>query len=110
MGVAGDELDPGQAAGGQVAEEAQPAGAVLAGGDLHAQHFTVPVGVDAGGDQGVHWHHPAAFADLEHQGVGGHEGERAGLLQPAGAELLDVGVEVLGHLADLGLAQRGDPE
>ena len=53
MGVGGDQRDPGQAAGGQVAEERQPAGAVLGGGDLQAEDLAVPVGVDPGGDQHV---------------------------------------------------------
>ena len=42
----------------------------------------MPVGVDAGRDQGVHVDHPAALADLEHQRVGGDERVRA--LRPAG--------------------------
>jgi hypothetical protein len=36
----------------------QPAGAVLAGGDLHAENLAVSIGVDAGRDQDVHGHHP----------------------------------------------------
>ena len=101
VGVAGDELDPAQAAGAQVAEEPQPPGAVLAGGDLDPEDLAVAVGVHAGGDQGVDRDDPAALTDLEDQRVGGHERERARVLEPAGAELLDVAVEVLGHLADL---------
>jgi hypothetical protein len=110
VGVAGDQLDPGQAAGGQVPEEGQPAGAVLAGGHLDAQDLAVSVSVDAGGDQGVHRHHAATLADLEHEGVGGHEGERAGVLQAAGAELFDVFVQVLGHHRHLRLGQAGDTQ
>src|SRR3712207_6034137 len=34
--IGGDQLDPGQAARGQIPQERQPAGAVLGGGDLHA--------------------------------------------------------------------------
>ena len=41
--VGGDELDSGQAAGGQVPEEPQPPGAVLGAGDLQAQDLPVPV-------------------------------------------------------------------
>ena len=41
--VGGDELDAGQAAGGQVPEERQPPGAVLRGGDLQAEDLPVPV-------------------------------------------------------------------
>ena len=49
-----------RAAGGQVAERPQPAGAVLAGGDLDAEDLVVPVGVDSGGHEGVDRHDPAA--------------------------------------------------
>jgi len=33
------------------------------------------------------------------------KGERAVLVEPSGAELLDVGVELLGHLRDLALSR-----
>ena len=108
MGVRGDELDPAQAPGDQVAEEGQPAGAVLAGGDVKAEDLAVAIGVDASGDQGVDADDPAALADLEHQFLGRDERERAGIIEPAGAELLHVGVELPDHLADLALRQRGD--
>ena len=42
-------------------------------GDLQAEDLAVPVGVDPDRDQGVHVHHPATFADLEHERVGGEE-------------------------------------
>ena len=70
----------------------------------------MPVGVDAGRDQGVHRHHPAALADLEDQRVGGHERERAAVSQRSGAELLDVLVELVGHHRDLRLRQPGDAQ
>ena len=85
----------------QVAEESEPASAVLGGGDLQAEDLPMPVGVDAGGDQGVDRDHPAAFADLEHQRVGGDEGERPRVGQGSGAEVLHVRVEVGRHRADL---------
>jgi hypothetical protein len=96
VGVAGDELDAGQSACGQLAEEGEPAGAVLGAGDLQAEDLAVSVGVDPGGDQGVHVDHAAALPDLEHQGVGGDEGVRAGV-QRAGAEVRDGHVELGGH-------------
>ena len=46
--VAGDQGDPRQAAGGQVAEEPQPAGAVLGGGHVQAEDLPIAVGVDPG--------------------------------------------------------------
>src|SRR3954470_12227097 len=109
VGVGGDELDSGEAAGGEVAEEGQPAGAVLGGGDLQAEDLPVPVGVHPGGDQGVHADHPAALADLQHERVGGDERVGPGVQRPV-AEVRDVGVEILGHLADLGLGQPGDAQ
>ncbi len=48
MGIGGDQCDPGQAAGDQVAEESQPPRTGLASGDLDAEDLAVPVGVDAG--------------------------------------------------------------
>jgi hypothetical protein len=107
--VGGDELNAGQAAGGQVPEEGQPAGAVLGGGDLQAEDLPMPVGVHAGGDQGVHAHHPAALADLQDQRVGGHERVGTGV-QRAVPEVGDLGVQVLGHLADLRLREPGDAQ
>lgn len=101
VGVRGDELDPREAAGGQIPPEREPAGAVLAGGDLHAEDLAVPVSVDTGRDQHVHRHHTAAFADLQHQRVSGDERERPGVFESSGAELFDVLVEFLGHHRDL---------
>ena len=48
--VTGHQRHSGQAVGDQVAEESQPAGPVLGGGDLHAQDFAIALGVDPGGD------------------------------------------------------------
>ena len=98
--------DPRQAAGGQRPQEPQPAGAVLGGGDVDAQDLPIPVGVDSDRDQGVHVDHPAPFANLEHQGVGGQEGVRAGI-ERAGAKRLDSVVEFLGHHRHLRLGQTG---
>src|SRR3954454_12975121 len=88
------------AAGGQIPEEGQPAGAVLGGGDLQAEDLPVPVAVDAGRDQGVHVDHPAALTNLQDEGVGGQKRVRT-LVQRAVPEVRDLAVEVLGHLADL---------
>jgi hypothetical protein len=109
MRVAGDQPRPAQAAGGQVAEESQPADAVLGAGDLQAEDLPVPVGVDAGGEQRVYVDHPAALADLEHQRVGGQERVRP-LVQRPGAERLDLLVELGGHHRDLRLRQPGDAQ
>jgi len=109
VGVAGDESDAGQAAGDQVAQERQPARTVLGGGDLQAEDLAVPVAVHPGRHQGVHVHHPAALADLQHQRVGGHERVRA-LIQRPGPKRLHLLVQLPGHHADLRLAQPSDAE
>jgi hypothetical protein len=45
VSVGGDQADAGEAAGDQVAEERQTAGAVLGGGHLQAEDLPVAVGV-----------------------------------------------------------------
>ena len=106
MRVGGDELDPGQAAGGQVPEERQPPGAVLGAGDLQAEDLPVPVGVHARGEQGVDVHHAAALADLQHQRVRGDERVGPGVQRP-GPERLHLLIQIPGHLADLRPATAG---
>ena len=103
------QFDPGQAAGGQRPPERQPAGAVLAGGDVDAEYFASALGVDPGGDQSMHVDHPAALADLEDQGVSSDEGVRAAVQRPA-AEGLHRGVEFFGHHRHLPLGQTGDAQ
>ena len=99
----------GQAAGDQVPEERQPPGVGLGSGGVHPEDLPVPLGAHTGGDHDRDLDHPAVLADLHHQRVGGHERVRAGVQGP-GAERGDLGVELLGHLRDLGLAQPGDPQ
>ena len=48
--VGGHQPDSGEAAGGQVAEERQPAGAVLGGGHVQAEDLPIAVGVDPGSE------------------------------------------------------------
>jgi hypothetical protein len=45
-------------------QERQPSRAVLGGGHVQAEDLPLAVGVDAGGDQGVHVDGTAALADL----------------------------------------------
>jgi hypothetical protein len=99
--VADHELDAGQAARDQPAQERQPPGAVLGAGDVQAQDLPVPVGVDPGRHERVHVHDPAVLADLDRERVDPAERVRAGVERtlPEGA---DLGVEVGSHLADLG--------
>jgi hypothetical protein len=51
---------PDRPAGGQAAEEAEPAGAVLGGGDVQAEDLAVPVAIDTDGDQAVDVDDPSA--------------------------------------------------
>jgi hypothetical protein len=69
----------------------------------------MPVGVDPGGDQGVHADHPAVLADLHRDRIDPHECVRAGI-QRALAKRRYLRVEVGGHLRDLRAGQRLDPE
>ena len=109
MGVAGDQRDPGQAAGDQVAAEREPAGAVLRGGHLQAQDLPETLRVDRGRDHRVDVDGPATLPHFEHQRVSGHERVRAGV-EWSGPERRDLRVEVFGHLRDLGLGQPVDAE
>jgi len=109
VGVGGDQGDHGEAADGQVAEERQPAGAVLGGADVDTEDLPVPVGVHPGRSQHVHMHDPAAFADLHRQRIRREERVRAGVQRPA-AEVRDQHVQLGGHHRDLRLPQPGDPQ
>ncbi len=64
--------------------------------DLDAQDLSVALGVDAGGDQGVHSDDAACLAHLEHQGVGGEEGIRAGIERAGPKRLLPAAIHSLG--------------
>jgi hypothetical protein len=81
MGAGSDELEPGQAARDQVTEERQPAGAVLAGGDVQDEDLAVPAGVHPGRQERVHPDDAAALTDFAHERVGGDEGERTRIAQ-----------------------------
>jgi hypothetical protein len=109
VGVGDDQADTGQPARGQRAQEGEPAGAVLIGGDVEAEDLAAAVGVDADRDQGVHVDRAAVLADLDDQRVGPHERVRTGVQWPV-AERLDLGVQVPGHLRHLRLRQRLDAE
>ena len=98
--VGSDQLHPGKAAGDEVAEEREPAGAVLGGVDLQAEDLPVPLRVHPGRDQHGDLDHAPALADLHGERVGGDERVRA-RVQGAGAKLLDLPVEVLRHLGHL---------
>ena len=102
--VAGHQLDAGQAAGGQAAQERQPARAVLGAGHVDAEDLPAPVGVDAGRDQAVHVHRAAALADLLGQRVDPAERVRPAVQRPVPEGLHQL-VQLRGHRADLRLRQ-----
>jgi hypothetical protein len=94
---------------GQVAEERQPAGAVLGRRDLQPEDLPVSLGIHPGREQRVHVDRAPALTHFQHQRVGREERIRAGI-ERAGAERLDLLVEVLGHHTDLRLGQPGDAQ
>ena len=104
MIVAGHHRDAGQAAGGQAAQERQPARAVLGAGHVDAEDLPVPLGVDAGRDQAVHVHRTAALADLLGQRVDPHERVRAGIQRPV-SEPLHQFVQLRRHRGHLRLSE-----
>jgi len=109
VGVGDHQLHPREAPGHQAPQERRPAGAVLDGDHVDAEHLPVAGGVDAGGAHHGHVLDPAVLPHPLDQGVDPHVGVGAGVEGPV-AEGLDHGVEGLGHLADLGLRQRLDAQ
>jgi hypothetical protein len=95
--VGDDQLDAGQTAGDQAAQERHPAGAVLGRTHLDPEDLAVPVGVHTGGHQHVHIDDAAALTNLLRQGVDPHERIRPALQRPV-AERGDLGVQHFGHL------------
>ena len=70
----------------------------------------MPIAVHAGREQDDGIDHAPTFADFHRQRVGGDEGEGAGLVQGAVAELFDVLVQRRRHPADLRLREAVDAE
>lgn len=92
-------LTPSQSAGGQRSQEGQPAGPVFGGGDVDAQDFAVAL-------------EPTAIraCTLATRPPSRTLSTRASAAMNVYPKRLDRGVEFLGHHADLGLGQAGDPE
>ena len=99
MVVRDGELDPAQAAGAQLAQEGGPAGFGLRLGDLDADHLTPPALVHREGDHQRLGVDVARVSDLEVLGVQPQVG--VGALQGAGAEGLDLAVELAADAGDL---------
>jgi len=107
--VGSDELNAGQAAGGEVAEERQPAGPVLTGGGLQARISRCPSALTPAASSAWTFNDPTALTDLEHQGVNSDERVRARVQRP-GPERLDLSVELFSHHADLRLRRARDAQ
>ena len=69
MGVTGDKEDAGKSAGFYVLEEAFPRRVGFRGGNMHAEHFPVAVGLDPGGQKYGAFDHPATFTHLDRECV-----------------------------------------
>ena len=99
----------GQAAGNQVAQEAGPPGAVLAGENVHAEDLPVTVGTHAGGAHAGDVDDPPALTTLDRQRVHPHIRIGAGIQRPT-AERCHLGVQGLGQLGNLRLGQALDAQ
>ncbi len=106
MGIGDDQLDPGQAAGLERAQERRPERAVLRVADGEAEHLAVAVGGHAGGDDDGLGDHPPVDPGLAVGGIQEHI--REGLLgEAAVAEGADLGIEVDADPAHFGLGDAG---
>src|SRR3954452_14842185 len=101
VGFRDDQLDAGQAALLQAAQEAEPEGGSLRGTDAEAQDLAPAVLVDAHGDYSGNRHHPSALAHLEVGGVEPEIGPLAG--DQAVEEALHPFVDLLAQARDLAL-------
>jgi hypothetical protein len=109
VGVGDHQGGAGQTAGDQTAQERQPAGAVLVGDDVEAEHLAVALGVDPDGDDDRDVDDAAALADLLGHGVERHVGVGAAVEGPV-PERCHLGVQVGGHPGHLRLGQLLDPQ
>jgi hypothetical protein len=102
MGIGDDQLDAGEPAGLERAQEGGPKGAVLAVADVQAEDFPAAVGGDPGGDHDRAADHPPIDAGLEVGGVQ-EQVREGGMRQRARAEGRHLTVQLGADAADLGL-------
>lgn len=69
MRIARDELDAGEAAGNEAAQEGRPGSAVLGGNDIEPERFAVALAVDRDGVHDAGVDRPAALAALHDQRI-----------------------------------------
>ena len=102
--VAGDELDPAEAALDEALHKAAPVNFRLAQGDAHAQDSPFAIGVDAEGEE----HGAVAqLAVLPDFFVAGIQDEIGKCTERTGAPFLQFVIQQLGALADLGGTDGG---
>ena len=107
VGVGDDQLDPGQAAALELAQELDPEGLGLRRADVHAQHLAPAVGVDGHRDGDGDRDDAPVLADLH---VGGVEPQiRPVAFDRAAQERLHAVVDVFAQPADLALGDAGHP-
>ena len=82
VAIGGDQLHAGQAAGGQAAQERQPPGAVLGGGDVQAQDLRSPPAFTPVAIRACTFTVRSPLADLLGQRVDPHECVRPGVQRP----------------------------
>jgi hypothetical protein len=96
VGVAGDQLDAGQATSDQAAQEARPGRAVLGGADVQPEDLPLPVGVTGGGHQHRGRADPPALTDPHAQCVHPHQRVGAGVqrpVAPGGDQLIELAAD-----------------
>ena len=107
MGIGDDELDAAQPPARLLAQELRPDRLGLRDADLHAQHLTPSVAVDADGDDGGDRHDAPPATDLQ---VGGVDPQiRPVAFDRPLQEGLHLAVDLLAQPADLALGDAGHP-
>jgi len=107
--VRGHELDAGEAAGDERAQEGEPGRPVLLRDDVQAERLAVALGVDGDGVHDAGVDRAAALTALDHERIQ-DEVRIRGALERAGAEVLDDRIERLGQPRDLALAHPLDAQ
>ena len=95
MRVRADQLDAGEAARDQAAQEGEPGGAVLGGDDVEAERLAEAVAVDADRVHDADVDRAAALAALDDQRVEASRTAYGRAVERPGAEVLDDLVEAL---------------
>jgi len=95
------EYHPGEPACHKRAPASEPAGRILAGGDLDAEDLAVALSIHPSDDEHVDVDGPASLSYLNHQGIRPDDRVGAGI-QGTVAKGLHLRIEAVGHLARSG--------